>query len=64
MAVEALFYEHGHVSMFDSQTLILLLRAAGFHEAQEQRFGETWMSVDAPDTESRRVGSLYVDARA
>jgi SAM-dependent methyltransferase len=63
MAVESLFYGNGHISMFDSETLMLVLRAAGFREVQEQGFGKSWLDAEAPDTEARREGSLYVDAR-
>jgi SAM-dependent methyltransferase len=63
MGIESLFYGDGHVSMFDAQTLILFLRAAGFNEVLEQTFRESFLPVDAPDSESRRGGSLYVDAR-
>ena len=63
MAIESLFYNDRHVSMFDSETLVLLLRAAGFGEVQQQEFGKSWLSVETPDTQSRRFGSLYVDAR-
>jgi SAM-dependent methyltransferase len=63
MAIESLFYNDGHISMFDSTTLVLLLRAAGFRDVQQQEFGKSWLPVETPDTESRRVGSLYVDAR-
>jgi SAM-dependent methyltransferase len=63
MAIESLFYNDGHISMFDSDTLVLLLRAAGFTEVQQQQYGESWLTVATPDSPSRRVGSLYVDAR-
>jgi SAM-dependent methyltransferase len=63
MAIESLFYNDRHISMFDSETLVLLLRVAGFAEAQQQEFGQSWLNVEPPDTLSRRIGSLYVDAR-
>lgn len=63
MAIESLFYDDRHISMFDSETLLLLLRAAGFCEAEQQEFGKSWLNVETPDTPTRRVGSLYVDAR-
>lgn len=62
LAVQALFYEHGHHAMYDAETLTLMCRAAGFGEAARREFGEGWMQP-SPDTPSRRSGTLYVEAR-
>jgi predicted SAM-dependent methyltransferase len=62
MGIEALFYENGHVSMFDSQTLAMMLRAAGFEDVREREFGDSSLPGESPDSESRRP-SLYVEGR-
>ncbi len=61
LAVDALFYEHDHRAMYDGETLVLLLRAAGFGEASESRFGEGRLQP-SPDSPVRRDGTLYVEA--
>jgi predicted SAM-dependent methyltransferase len=61
LAVQALFYEHGHLAMYDGETLKLLCEAAGFVDALVCAFGEGRMQPNA-DTESRRDGTLYVEA--
>jgi len=60
IAVQALFYEHGHRAMYDAQTLTLMCRAAGFSEARARESGDTDIQP-AADTESRRDGTLYVE---
>jgi predicted SAM-dependent methyltransferase len=62
MAVTDLFSGYGHVAMYDADTLIALILAAGFSEAEERQFGES--AIDpVPDSEGRRdEGSLYVEA--
>jgi predicted SAM-dependent methyltransferase len=62
LAVQALFYEHGHRSMWDGETLTRALLAAGFAEARRTDFGESWIEP-APDSEDRRDGTLYAEAR-
>jgi predicted SAM-dependent methyltransferase len=62
LAVQALFYEHGHRSMWDGATLTRALLAAGFAEARHTVFGESWIEP-CPDSEDRRDGTLYAEAR-
>lgn len=62
LAVQALFYEHGHRSMWDAETLVLSCLGAGFSEARRQTAGESWV-IPCPDSPARRDGTLYVDAR-
>ena len=61
IAIQRLFYEHGHRAMYDGQTLILLLRAAGFVDVRRHAFGEGRLQPNA-DTPRRRAGTLYVEA--
>lgn len=62
LAVQELFYWHRHCTMFDTETLSLLMRAAGFPDPQERAFGDTDLGL-APDTERRRTQTLYMEAR-
>jgi predicted SAM-dependent methyltransferase len=62
LAVEALFYENGHLAMYDAETLVLLCRAAGFAEVERREAGLSWIEP-CPDTLQRASGTLYVDAR-
>jgi predicted SAM-dependent methyltransferase len=61
LAVQALFYEHGHRAMYDAQTLITLCRAAGFRDSSARSSGDSDLDR-APDTETRRDGTLYVES--
>ena len=60
LAVQALFYEHGHHAMYDEQLLVAVLAAAGFVEVAVRDFGDSRL-VPCPDTEMRRAGTLYVE---
>jgi hypothetical protein len=62
LAVQSLFYEHGHRAMYDAETLTLMCRAAGFAEAASREAGGGWIQPN-PDTPGRSVGTLYVEAR-
>jgi predicted SAM-dependent methyltransferase len=62
LAVQELFYWHRHCAMFDTETLSLLVRAAGFPDPRERAFGDTDLD-QAPDTERRRANTLYIEAR-
>jgi predicted SAM-dependent methyltransferase len=52
---------YGHVSMYDWETLRLLLSTAGFAKIEHSAFGETALSP-SPDDPGRRPESLYVEA--
>jgi hypothetical protein len=60
LAVQELFYLHGHRTMFDFDTLAFLCRAAGFPVVERRRFGEGRL-VPNPDGEHRRRETLYVE---
>ncbi|HVD25145.1 MAG TPA: methyltransferase domain-containing protein [Gaiellaceae bacterium] len=61
LALHEFFAEAGHQTMYDAETLGLLLRAAGFQVVEQRDFGVSRIAP-APDSEHRRVGSLYVEA--
>jgi SAM-dependent methyltransferase len=62
LAVQELFYWHRHCAMFDVETLSLLVKAAGFPDPRQRAFGDTGLDR-APDTQRRRAGTLYMEAR-
>jgi predicted SAM-dependent methyltransferase len=62
LALQEVFLRFGHRSAYDSDTLRLLLSAAGFTNIQERSFGDTDIP-GAPDSEHRRLESLYVEAK-
>jgi predicted SAM-dependent methyltransferase len=62
LAVQALFYEHGHQAMYDAETLTKMCLAADFDEARQTEFGKSWIEP-CPDSLDRREGTLYVEAR-
>ena len=61
--INAVFRQHGeHKYEYDEETLVLILRQAGFSHVIPQHFG---ISIDphmVPDSEARKTESLYVDA--
>jgi predicted SAM-dependent methyltransferase len=61
IAIQRLFYADGHRAMYDGQTLILLLHAAGFSDVQRYAFGEGRLQPNE-DSPHRRGGTLYVEA--
>ncbi len=61
LALQELFYYPGHRTMYDSDTLVLVLRAAGFEQPQQKTFGETLLDP-IPDSPHRRAETLYVEA--
>jgi predicted SAM-dependent methyltransferase len=62
LAVQELFYWHRHTTMFDTETLTLMFKSAGFEEPKQREFGETDLEA-APDTERRRAETMYMEAR-
>ncbi|HUA05988.1 MAG TPA: methyltransferase domain-containing protein [Solirubrobacteraceae bacterium] len=62
LAVSALFYEDGHCAMYDSLTMEMLCRAAGFSEVSRAYDGESRIRPcpDGPE----RFGSAWVEAVA
>lgn len=61
LAMQEIYFRHGHTTMYDEETLILLLRAAGFDETRVAEFGNSDI-VPCPDSESRRAETVYVEA--
>lgn len=63
IALNELFYFHGHRSMYDFETLALLLRVAGFGRVERSVYGESAIRPQ-PDSEHRQSETLYVEAVA
>ena len=53
-------YEHKYA--YDDETLILVMREAGFRDVVAQQFGVSLDPKMAPDRKHRRMESLYVEA--
>jgi|GEM_PF-848740 len=62
IAVQELFYWHRHCAMYDAETLEFFFRANGFPDPRERGFEVTELD-QAPDTERRRLNTLYMEAR-
>ena len=56
LAVQALFYEHGHLAMYDAETLKWLCEAAGFRDVRASASGEGRLTPSA-DSADRRDGT-------
>jgi hypothetical protein len=61
LAVQELFYWPGHATMYDFETLRLLIAAAGFEAVERGGFGDSRIDP-CPDSEHRREETLYVEA--
>jgi predicted SAM-dependent methyltransferase len=60
LALEEIFYHHGHKAMYDAETLTFFIRAAGFKDVAERSFGDSVLSP-APDSTHRREETIYVE---
>lgn len=61
LALQEIFYLHGHRSAWDEETLSLVVAAAGFTDSSSRSYGESLLDP-APDTEARSRESLYFEA--
>ena len=62
LAVQEVFFDHGHRSAYDFETLALLLATTGFQSIERRSFGESLLE-SCPDGQHRRAETLYVEAR-
>jgi predicted SAM-dependent methyltransferase len=61
LAMQEIFYWYGHRTMYDFETLALTCRAAGFaNEIEPRAFGDSRLRP-APDTDSRRGETFYIE---
>lgn len=63
LALAEVFQEHGHVSAWDDETLVLVVTEAGFLEAGVAPGGSSRI-VPAPDSPARIPETVYVEAVA
>jgi predicted SAM-dependent methyltransferase len=61
LAFQEIFFRHGHRTMYDFETLALVLTAAGFAEIEQQQHGQGRLQP-SPDSPQRADESLYVEA--
>jgi predicted SAM-dependent methyltransferase len=62
LAVGEVALSHGHRSVWDGETLEVLLREAGFVDARRRAFGDSDLDP-APDNPAREPESVYAEAR-
>jgi predicted SAM-dependent methyltransferase len=62
-ALLELFYRHQHRSMWDLDSLAVVLTAASFRDVRRRAFGDSALNP-CPDSENRRLETLYIEARA
>jgi predicted SAM-dependent methyltransferase len=62
LAVAEVALAHGHRSVWDGETLELLLREAGFADARRRAFGDSALEP-APDNPAREPETVYAEAR-
>ena len=60
LAVAEVVYSHGHRSAWDGESLVALLRAAGFESCAVTPFGESRLAP-VPDNPERKAESVYVE---
>jgi predicted SAM-dependent methyltransferase len=61
LALQEMFYWHRHCTMYDAETLKLVVTAAGFSTVEESSFGQSRLTPP-PDSDDKRDESLYVEA--
>ena len=64
MSVNRIFRSHGHLFMYDFDTLTQLLQQAGFVGITREAYGKGGVSALLVDDPQRAVESVYVEARA
>jgi SAM-dependent methyltransferase len=62
LALSEVFQEHGHVSAWDGETLVLVVTEAGFADATVTPGGSSTRLDPVPDSPSRIPESVYVEA--
>jgi predicted SAM-dependent methyltransferase len=62
LAVAEVALSHGHRSVWDAETLELVLREAGFGEVSRKSFGESALDP-APDNPAREPETVYAEGR-
>jgi predicted SAM-dependent methyltransferase len=60
-AVMMLFYENGHMTMYDDELLTALCELGGLTDVHVCGFRESAIQTGAPDSYERRAGTLYVE---
>jgi len=61
LAIQEVFFDHGHRSAYDFETLALLFEHTGFCSVEHRSFGDSRIQP-CPDGEGRRAETLYVEA--
>ena len=64
VSVNRIFRKHGHLFIWDFETLAAALLKSGFHDVTKAAFGEGCDDKLLIDTPGRKIESLYVEAIA
>ncbi len=64
MAVNQIFFQHGHLYAYDAETMGVQLKNAGFSNIKKESFMHGSESNLLIDSSERAVESLYMEARA
>jgi predicted SAM-dependent methyltransferase len=64
LAVQEVFYWDRHCTMYDFETLVLLMQSAGLGSPIRTDWGSSQAFKPAPDSETRRGVTLYVETVA
>ncbi len=62
MAVNKIFRDYGHLFLYDSMTLTMLLKKVGFVNIKQESYMQGKCNTLLIDTESRKIESLYIEA--
>lgn len=62
LTLNVLMYDFGHRAMWDEPTLAALLAECGFGDIRACKWGESAL-MPAPDSEHRRIDTLYIEAK-
>jgi hypothetical protein len=63
LALREVFQEHAHVSAYDAETLLLVLREGGFPGATVVPGGTSELLDDVPDLAERIPETVYAEVR-
>jgi predicted SAM-dependent methyltransferase len=61
LAIQEIFFDHGHRSAYDYETLAFMVEAAGFRAVESRAFGHSRLEP-CPDSVNRKTETMYVES--